>query len=88
MLMSVCASSQDSEGKFIYTHYYRSYSFIVTLVPDVCIVVLGAFHVLGLVREAGLRVDCKLYTTLISTCGKSGKVYTMFDVWYLSFCFL
>lgn len=55
MLMSVCASSQDSEG---------------------------AFHVLGLVREAGLRVDCKLYTTLISTCGKSGKVYTMFDVFH------
>ncbi|KAL6211900.1 hypothetical protein ACLB2K_017123 [Fragaria x ananassa] len=55
MLMSVCASSQDSEG---------------------------AFNVLGLVREAGLRVDCKLYTTLISTCAKSGKVYTMFDVFH------
>ncbi|XP_062019046.1 pentatricopeptide repeat-containing protein MRL1, chloroplastic [Rosa rugosa] len=55
MLMSVCASAQDSEG---------------------------AFNVLGLVREAGLRVDCKLYTTLISTCAKSGKVYTMFDVFH------
>ncbi|XP_050363118.1 pentatricopeptide repeat-containing protein MRL1, chloroplastic [Argentina anserina] len=42
----------------------------------------GAFNVMGLVREAGLRVDCKLYTTLISTCAKSGKVYTMFDVFH------
>ncbi|KAL0365600.1 UNVERIFIED_CONTAM: Pentatricopeptide repeat-containing protein MRL1, chloroplastic [Sesamum angustifolium] len=51
MLMSVCASSQDSEG---------------------------AFQVLQHVQEAGLRADCKLYTTLISTCAKSGKVDTMF----------
>ncbi|KAL0334654.1 UNVERIFIED_CONTAM: Pentatricopeptide repeat-containing protein MRL1, chloroplastic [Sesamum radiatum] len=50
MLMSVCASSQDSEG---------------------------AFQVLQHVQEAGLRADCKLYTTLISTCAKSGKVDTM-----------
>ncbi|KAK4401470.1 Pentatricopeptide repeat-containing protein MRL1, chloroplastic [Sesamum angolense] len=46
MLMSVCASSQDSEG---------------------------AFQVLQHVQEAGLRADCKLYTTLISTCAKREK---------------
>jgi len=34
-----------------------------------------------LVKEAGLKPDCKLYTTLISTCGKSGKVDAMFEVW-------
>lgn len=34
-----------------------------------------------LVKEAGLKPDCKLYTTLISTCAKSGKVDAMFEVW-------
>ncbi|GAB2225075.1 hypothetical protein Droror1_Dr00005860 [Drosera rotundifolia] len=33
-----------------------------------------------LVRDAGYRVDCKLYTTLISTFAKSGKVDQMFEV--------
>lgn len=55
MLMSVYASSQDSEG---------------------------AFQVLQLVQDAGLKVDCKLYTTLISTCAKSGKVDAMFEVFH------
>lgn len=41
---------------------------------------LGAFQVLQLVRETGLKPDCKLYTTLISTCAKAGKVDTMFEV--------
>lgn len=36
-----------------------------------------------LVQEAGLKADCKLYTTLISTCAKSSKVDSMFEVWYL-----
>lgn len=41
---------------------------------------LGAFQVLQLVQESGLEADCKLYTTLISTCAKSGKVDSMFEV--------
>ncbi|KAG7975836.1 hypothetical protein I3843_06G120200 [Carya illinoinensis] len=41
-----------------------------------------AFQVLRLVQEAGLKVDCKLYTTLISTCAKSGKVDLMFEVFH------
>ncbi|CAH9125091.1 unnamed protein product [Cuscuta epithymum] len=41
---------------------------------------LGAFRVLQLVKEAGLNADCKLYTTLISTCAKIGKINTMFEV--------
>lgn len=41
---------------------------------------LGAFQVLQLVQESGLKADCKLYTTLISTCAKSGKVDSMFEV--------
>lgn len=41
---------------------------------------LGAFQVLQHVKEVGLNTDCKLYTTLISTCAKSGKVDTMFEV--------
>ncbi|KAI4297591.1 hypothetical protein L6164_037476 [Bauhinia variegata] len=55
MLMTFCASSQDSEG---------------------------AFQVLHLVQEAGLKPDCKLYTTLISTRAKSGKVDQMFEVYH------
>lgn len=43
-------------------------------------VFIGAFQVLHLVREAGLKADCKLYTTLISTCAKCGKVDAMFEV--------
>ncbi|XWS55041.1 hypothetical protein CRYUN_Cryun10bG0140900 [Craigia yunnanensis] len=43
---------------------------------------LRAFEVLRLVREAGFKADCKLYTTLISTCAKSGKVDTMFEVFH------
>ncbi|KAL3383113.1 hypothetical protein AABB24_002548 [Solanum stoloniferum] len=39
-----------------------------------------AFQVLQLVRETGLKPDCKLYTTLISTCAKAGKVDTMFEL--------
>lgn len=46
----------------------------------ISIVSIGAFQVLQLVREAGLKADCKLYTTLISTCAKSGKVDAMFEV--------
>ncbi|KAL6517379.1 hypothetical protein OROMI_033080 [Orobanche minor] len=49
MLMSVCGSSQDSEG---------------------------AFQVLlQHVEEADLKADCKLYTTLISTCAKSVHIF-------------
>ena len=44
----------------------------------------GAFQVLKLLKEARLEPDCKLYTTLISTCAKSGKVDKMFEVQYLS----
>ncbi|KAL9264743.1 Pentatricopeptide repeat-containing protein [Drosera capensis] len=40
----------------------------------------GALQVKQLVRDAGYRVDCKLYTTLISTFAKSGKVDQMFEV--------
>ncbi|KAM3743318.1 hypothetical protein ACB098_07G135700 [Castanea mollissima] len=42
----------------------------------------GAFQVLQLVQDAGLKVDCKLYTTLVSTCAKSGKVDAMFEVFH------
>ncbi len=52
-------------------------------VHDVSLLHLGAFQVLQLVQDAGLKVDCKLYTTLISTCAKSGKVDAMFEVRYL-----
>lgn len=51
------------------------------LVTDICIILLGAFKVLQLARGAGLKADCRLYTTLISTCAKSGKVDSMFEVW-------
>ncbi|GFZ00402.1 pentatricopeptide repeat (PPR) superfamily protein [Actinidia rufa] len=44
--------------------------------------VSGAFEVMRLVQEAGLKADCKLYTTLISTCAKSGKVDAMFKVFH------
>lgn len=40
----------------------------------------GAFQVMQLVQEAALKADCKLYTTLISTCAKCGKVDSMFKV--------
>lgn len=43
-------------------------------------VFIGAFEVLHLVQGAGLKADCKLYTTLISTCAKCGKVDAMFEV--------
>lgn len=39
-----------------------------------------AFQVLQFVRETGLKPDCKLYTTLISTCAKAGKGDTMFEL--------
>ncbi|KAL9244956.1 hypothetical protein vseg_018669 [Gypsophila vaccaria] len=42
----------------------------------------GAFDVMRLARKAGLKADCKLYTTLISTCAKSGKVDKMFEVFH------
>lgn len=45
--------------------------------------IIGAFEVLKLVQKAGLKADCKLYTTLISTCAKSKKVDTMFKVCFL-----
>lgn len=35
---------------------------------------------LRLVQESGMTADCKLYTTLISSCAKSGKVDAMFEV--------
>lgn len=41
---------------------------------------VGAFEVWDLVQKAGYKPDCRLYTTLISTCAKSGKVDTMFEV--------
>jgi pentatricopeptide repeat protein len=40
----------------------------------------GALQVMVLLKEAGLKPDCKLYTTLISTCAKCGKVDAMFEV--------
>lgn len=40
----------------------------------------GAFQVMRLLKDARLEPDCKLYTTLISTCAKSGKVDLMFEV--------
>ncbi|KAK4491435.1 hypothetical protein RD792_002184 [Penstemon davidsonii] len=43
---------------------------------------LSAFQVLQHVQEAGLNADCKLYTTLVSTCAKSGKVDIMFKVFH------
>lgn len=41
---------------------------------------VGAFDVWLLVQKAGYKADCRLYTTLISTCAKSGKVDIMFEV--------
>lgn len=83
MLMSVCASSQDSEGK--YPDYPLKCSFFVIFsVHGICIVYSGAFQVLQLLKDARLEPDCKLYTTLILTCAKSGKVDLMFEVQYLS----
>lgn len=37
---------------------------------------------LRLVQESGMTADCKLYTTLISSCAKSGKVDAMFEVFH------
>lgn len=45
-----------------------------------CFYLLGALQVMVLLKEAGLKPDCKLYTTLISTCAKCGKVDAMFEV--------
>ncbi|KAM7257401.1 hypothetical protein ACFE04_013142 [Oxalis oulophora] len=42
----------------------------------------GGFKVVKLLRECGLKPDCKLYTTLISACAKSGKVDAMFEVFH------
>ncbi|XP_073149842.1 pentatricopeptide repeat-containing protein MRL1, chloroplastic isoform X2 [Henckelia pumila] len=42
----------------------------------------GASEVMRYVQEAGLKADCKLYTTLISTYAKCGKVDTMFKVFH------
>nr|CAB3494899.1 unnamed protein product [Digitaria exilis] len=41
-----------------------------------------ALQVMELLKEAGLKPDCKLYTTLISTCAKCGKVDAMFEVFH------
>uniref|UniRef100_A0A0E0EW93 PROP1-like PPR domain-containing protein n=1 Tax=Oryza meridionalis TaxID=40149 RepID=A0A0E0EW93_9ORYZ len=41
-----------------------------------------ALQVMVLLKEAGLKPDCKLYTTLISTCAKCGKVDAMFEVFH------
>lgn len=46
----------------------------------IVVVHVGAFEVWHLVQKAGYKADCRLYTTLISTCAKSGKVDTMFEV--------
>lgn len=83
MLTSVCASSQDSESK--YPGYPLKYFFFVIFsVPDIYILYSGAFQVLQLLKDARLEPDCKLYTTLILTCAKSGKVDLMFEVQYFS----
>lgn len=37
-----------------------------------------------LIKDDALKPDCKLYTTLISTCAKSGKVDAMFEVCFPS----
>lgn len=58
--------------------------FVIFSVRDICIVYSGAFQVLQLLKDARLEPDCKLYTTLILTCAKSGKVDLMFEVQYLS----
>ncbi|KZV53463.1 Pentatricopeptide repeat-containing protein [Dorcoceras hygrometricum] len=42
----------------------------------------GASKVMQHVVEAGLKADCKLYTTLISTYAKCGQVDTMFKVFH------
>ncbi|KAL8151364.1 hypothetical protein V2J09_021172 [Rumex salicifolius] len=42
----------------------------------------GAAKVWGLVQKAGFKADCKLYTTMVSTYGKSGKVDAMFKVFH------
>ncbi|OEL25926.1 Pentatricopeptide repeat-containing protein MRL1, chloroplastic [Dichanthelium oligosanthes] len=42
----------------------------------------GALQVMEVLKEAGLKPDCKLYTTLISTCAKCGKVDAMFEVFH------
>lgn len=90
MLLSVCASSQDFDGnsstsgsrpavKFrMIEHSHPNVKFRM---PDSKTVYIGAFQVMLLIKEAGLKPDCKLYTTLISTCAKSGKVDAMFEVW-------
>jgi pentatricopeptide repeat protein len=45
-----------------------------------CLPFAGALQVMVLLMDAGLTPDCKLYTTLISTCAKCGKVDAMFEV--------
>jgi len=84
MLLSVCANSQDFEGTSQEFGIWEQMWFMVYSWTEkflICIVCLGAFQAMLLVKEAGLKPDCKLYTTLISTCGKSGKVDAMFEVW-------
>lgn len=51
---------------------------------DICVVYSGAFQVMQLLKDAQQDPDCKLYTTLISTCAKTGKVDLMFEVQCLS----
>lgn len=84
MLLSVCACSQDFEGKCAFLlgtfvnhllHFVALYVVLMSYINS-----LGAFQVLLLIKEADLKADCRLYTTLISTCAKSGKVDTMFEV--------
>lgn len=55
---------------------------LLTFISLKCLVVtyVGARGVLHLVQENGMMADCKLYTTLISSCAKSGKVDAMFEV--------
>lgn len=80
MLMSVCASSQDSEGTLSLSRYMPVIMHCNFQVHSPGCFCVGAFQILQLVQEAALNADCKLYTTLISTCAKSGKVDTMFKV--------
>lgn len=80
MLLSVCASSQDFDGNYFIFVKSRLIHFCL-LILVFHILFVGAFQVMLLLKEAGLKPDCKLYTTLISTCAKSRKVDAMFEVW-------
>lgn len=86
MLLSVCASSLDFDGN---CSNLEVLAFLVRCarvgteawnMTKYFYLYIGALQVMELLKEAGLKPDCKLYTTLISTCAKCGKVDAMFEV--------